>query len=148
VLERLLTEAPDYSWEGRVVSYNDGLAIVEGTLKIATKYAFGVGAMKNPDADMAVKSANSEAIKNAAKNGFGIALELWDEGHRDDLARRREILKSEQSMKLEVFRIAKEKFTGEGSPKVQDVADIFGVEPGDLSDKAKLKEILEAEGVL
>jgi len=103
--------------------------------------------MKNPDADMAVKSANSEAIKNAAKNGFGVALELWDAEYRDGLEARRKILKTEKSMKIEVFRIAKEKL-GKATPTATEVAGVFGKQPGDLADKSVLKEILEAEGVL
>ena len=85
VLERLLELAPDYTWSAHLVHFESGLAIVEGQLTIGDKTAYGVGAMKNSDADMSVKSANSEAMKNAAKNGFGVALELWDEEHRADL---------------------------------------------------------------
>ena len=90
VLERLLDAAPDYSWQARS-RYDDGLAVVEGFLKIGDKEAFGVGAMRNQnDPDMALKSANSEAMKNAAKNGWGIGLELWNEEYREDLAVARE----------------------------------------------------------
>jgi hypothetical protein len=92
VLERLLDAAPDYSWEAELAHlYVDGdLAVVQGTLTIGNKKAFGIGAMRNQDIDMAVKSANSEAMKNAAKNGFGVALELWDAEYREELAAARE----------------------------------------------------------
>lgn len=92
VLERLLDAAPDYSWDARLCGpVIDGQAIVEGRLQIGDKIATGFGAMVNAnDPDMAVKSANSEAMKNAAKNGWGVALELWDAEYREELAVARE----------------------------------------------------------
>jgi hypothetical protein len=145
-LERLLTVAPDYSWQGQLESFVDGVAIVSGHLTIAGKSAFGIGAMKGPDADMSVKSANSEAMKNAAKNGFGVALELWDADHRDALAKARK-LTTPAAMKQEVYRIAREQ-TGKDKPTMAEVAKLFHVNAGDLGDEATLRGILQDEGLL
>lgn len=148
VLERLLDVAPDYTWIAEVVSFQDGTAVVCGQLTIGDKTATGVGAMKNPDADMAVKSANSEAMKNAAKNGFGVALELWNEEYRRGLDRRRKLAKgSEAGLKQEVFRIAVERL-GKARPSAKEVAAVFGVTAAALTDVDTLTEILKKEGVL
>lgn len=160
VLARLLDVAPGYSWvaniarlEPTVISTRNGdvngwTAFVEGQLSIGEKTAAGVGAMVNADPDMAVKSANSEAMKNAAKNGFGVALELWDEEYRKGLDRRRKLAKgSAAALKQEVFRIAKERL-GKDKPTAKDIAGVFGVAAGDLADEDILKSILEKEGLL
>ena len=158
VLERLLDVAPEYSWEGRVVSFDGSTAVVEGVLTVPVhqgngvavveKKAYGVGAMKNPDPDMAVKSANSEAMKNAAKNGFGIALELWDAEHRKSLAKARKFQNaSVDTLKAEVFRIAKSRLP-QAKPTAKQIAALFDVEPADLSEESVLRQILEDEGVI
>jgi hypothetical protein len=104
--------------------------------------------MKNPDADMAVKSANSEAMKNAAKNGFGVALELWDADHRKNLeVARRAAGGSEQALKKAVFDLAKERL-GKSRPTLVEVATLFGQDPEDMSDPQVLGAILEREGVV
>ena len=151
-IERFLTEAPTYSWDGRVVMVsqdgNSWVAVVEGRLTAEGKSGFGVGAMKNPDVDMAVKSANSEAFKNAAKNGFGVALELWSEEHRENLKVARAAAGgSEASLKKAVFDLAKKQL-GKTKPTVAEVAKQFGVEAGELSDKATLEKILQDQGVI
>lgn len=160
VLTRLLDVAPDYSWTSRIVQVtptvietrngdvNGWTAFVEGQLHIGEKTATGVGAMTNADPDMAVKSANSEAMKNAAKNGFGVALELWDEEYRKGLDRRRRLAKgSAADMKQEVFRLAKDRL-GKDKPTAKEIAAVFGVAAGDLADENTLKSILEKEGLL
>jgi hypothetical protein len=120
VLERLLTVVPDYSWEGHVVSFIEGTAIVEGFLSAEGKRAFGVGAMKNAaDPDMAVKSANSEAIKNAAKTGFGVALELWDADRREELEAQRQGVVATTADKEELINLKN---------RVADIAVATGVE--------------------
>lgn len=152
-IERFLAEAPNYSWTGRVVTISQNekgqfVAVVEGNLEVEGKTGFGVGAMVNPDPDMAVKSANSEAFKNAAKNGFGTALELWHEEHRESLKVARAAAGgSEASLKKAVFDLAK-KNLGKTKPTVADVAELFGVEPGELSDKDMLEKILQDQGVI
>lgn len=90
VLERLLDVAPEYHWIVMDVQLTNEGVVVRGNLTIDGKVSTGVGAMKNPDLDMAVKSANSEAMKNAAKNGWGVGLELWDAEYREELAVARE----------------------------------------------------------
>lgn len=160
VLARLLDAAPDYSWVARiarleptVISTRNGdvngwTAFVEGQLSIGEKTAAGVGAMVNADPDMAVKSANSEAMKNAAKNGFGVALELWDEEYRKGLDRRRKLAKgSAATLKQAVFGLAVEQL-GKAKPSAKEIAAHFGVQPGDLADEETLKTILTKEGLL
>lgn len=122
-------------------------AVVSGTLLIAGDAGGGVGAMVNADLDMAMKSANTEALKNAAKNGFGIGLELWDAEYRDQLGQKRRLLAgSEQAMKQAVWRLAQQR--DPEAKTAAKVAKLFGVKTGDLADKEVLKTILEAEGVL
>jgi len=124
------------------------VAVVEGNLEAEGKSGYGVGGMRNPDVDMAVKSANSEAFKNAAKNGFGVALELWHEEHREGLKLARSAAGgSEAALKKAVFDLAKKQL-GKAKPTVAEVAKQFGVEAGELSDKATLQKILEDQGVL
>lgn len=145
VLERLLSVAPEFSWEGEVISIEDGRAVVAGHLRIGDKAAFGVGSLKNPDLDMALKSANSEAIKNAAKNGFGIALELWNKDTLAAIQRARKLsTSSAATLKGEVFKIARTKL-GKDSPSAKEIAALFGVEPAALAEIETLKAILEAE---
>jgi hypothetical protein len=162
-IERFLTEAPDYSWRGNVVTiqqeprYQDSngdtkggqwTAVVQGQLDAESKTGFGTCAMTNPDPDMAVKSANSEAFKNAAKNGFGVALELWSEEHRASLKTARSAAGgSEAALKKAVFDLAKEQL-GKKKPTVAEVAANFGVDAGELADKATLERILTDQGVL
>jgi hypothetical protein len=140
VLQRLLKNAPDFTWSARLVKHEGSLAIVEGDLTIDGKSATGIGAMANADADMAVKSANSEAIKNAAKNGWGMALELWTEEGREVVARGRALASGDLSaLKQEVFRRALEQGA---EPNAESVAAKLGVAVEDLQDLDKLKEIL------
>lgn len=151
-IERMLEDAPEYSWEGRIVNVakddNSWVAVVEGHLSAFGKRGYGVGGMKNPDVDMAVKSANSEAFKNAAKNGFGVALELWSEEHRESLKTARSAAGgSEAALKKSVFDLAKKQL-GKARPSVAEVAANFGVEDGELADKATLQRILEEQGVI
>lgn len=152
VLDRLLTIAPGYSWKGKLVHFDGKTAVVEGELTVYTeaegmKTGYGIGAMANSDADMAVKSANSEAMKNAAKNGFGVALELWSEEHRQDLARQRTLRGNPAALKKAVWALAQTK-TGKDKPSLADVAKAFKVDAADLTEVATLEAILEGEGLL
>lgn len=147
-LQRLLDVAPDYSIENSTSQLVDGVGVASLELVIDGKRGFGVGAMKNPDPDMALKSAVSEALKNAAKNGFGIGLELWDEEYRKTLDSKRALIGgSEAALKREVFRIARDK-TGLDRPTGAQVAKAFGRKAGELADPAVLRKILEEEGLL
>ena len=154
-LERLLDAAPESSWEGTVEHITFAApgeagctAVVSGHLVIGEKRAFGVGSMTNSDPDMAVKSANSEAIKNAAKNGWGVSLELWSEEHRDKLSRQRALLSgSESALKAAVREAATERL-GHEPKSWTEVAEVCGVAPGELADPEVLKTILKGEGKL
>lgn len=146
VLERLLTVAPDYSWEAELAHMDGNLAVVSGHLTIGGKRAFGIGSMSNRDVDMAVKSANSEAMKNAAKNGFGVALELWDEEHRADLeTQRREVVQNEsrlETLKNRVADIAVAQGVERTGPAI---AAHFGVTLEQLQDEDELEAIVAQE---
>lgn len=156
VIERLILATADqpqgYAWTARIVKVEKvekgWAAVVEGQLLIDGDCGTGVGAMINSDVDMAVKSANTEALKNAAKNGFGVGLELWDKEYRETLGQQRRALAgSEAALKSMVFDIAKERL-GKAKPTQAEIATLFGVEPGDLSDADTLKDILVGEGLL
>lgn len=148
VLERMLSEAPGYSWTIHATDVRmtvDGkrhMAIVTGSFLVDGAIAFGVGAMVHADLDMAVKSANSEAMKNAAKNGFGVGLELWDADHRDELARQRANSAGDvTTLKASVYAKAQEELDDE-SPTGAEVADHFNVTVADLNKVPVLKKIL------
>lgn len=124
------------------------LAVVQGQLQIQGDIGTGTGAMVNPDPDMAVKSANTEALKNAAKNGFGVGLELWNAEYREKLGQRRRASSgNEAALKSLVFDLAKG-VLGDSNPGAKDVAKAFDVSVGDLSDPDVLREILVREGLL
>jgi hypothetical protein len=143
VLQRLLEHAPDFSWSAHLVKHEGNLAIVQGNLTIDGKSATGMGAMANPDADMAVKSANSEAIKNAAKNGWGMALELWTEEGREVVARGRALAQGDVSaLKQEVLRLGLEKGA---EPNADAIAAKFEVKPEQLNDPDVLRSIIDKE---
>lgn len=148
VLERLLSVAPDYSMSGKIISDDGDTAIAECVIEIDGKTGYGVGAMKNPDTDMRVKSALSEALKNSLKNGFGVALELWDAEYRKALDVRRKLSKGSVAvLKGEVYKIA-QKALEKDSPTAKEIAGHFGVSPAALGDAETLREILTKEGLL
>ncbi len=147
VLERLIEVAPHYSLVGKVehLDADKGKAVVSVQLTIGDKSGFGIGAMVNPDIDMAAKSATSEAIKNAAKNGFGVALDLWNEEYRNAIgAARKRANMTEAQLKAAVFTIAREKLDKQ-KPSAKEIGELFNVDPGKLTDEATLREILDAE---
>lgn len=152
VIERLLGAAPNYSWRGEIISIAEGRAVVQGHLSVVLedgteKSGFGVGSSKmGTDLDSSLKAANTEALKNAAKNAFGVALELWNEEHRNTLARRRK-LTTPAARKAELFKIARDRLESD-KPTAPQIAKLFGVTPGKLSDDAVISEILQDEGVL
>jgi sugar phosphate isomerase/epimerase len=156
VINRLIDATKDeeqgYAWQSSIAHIEKvgdrWVAVVHGNLAIQGDIGTGVGAMENRDVDMAVKSANTEALKNAAKNGFGVALELWDKEYRETLGQQRRALAgSEAALKSMVFDIAKNKLDTK-KPTAAQVATLFDVSAGDLSDAATLRTILEDQGVL
>ena len=156
VIQRLLDATAEsekgYAWTanpGFIEKQEDGkfAVVVSGTLLIDGDAGSGMGADIAADLDKAVKTANTEAIKNAAKNGFGVALELWDKDYRDGLAQtRRAVAGNEQAMKQMVFDIAKKKLGGK--PDSAAIAELFGIGVGDLTDPDVLSKILSDEGIL
>lgn len=123
------------------------LAQVTAQLRIGETTRAGVGADISFDPDKAVKTAQAEALKKAAHQ-YGIALELWDEEHRESLKLARSAAGgSEAALKKAVFDLAKKKLE-KTKPTVAEVAALFEVEPGELSDKATLQRILEDQGVI
>jgi hypothetical protein len=147
VLQRLLDAAPDYSWHATVGFTPEGQPFVQGQLTIDGKTASGFGADSEGEKslDKAIKTANSEAMKNAAKNGFGVALDLWNADYRDAVksARRRAGL-TEAQLKAQVFKIAIAKL-GKEKPSAAEIGKLFGVPAGKLTDKDTLLQILAAE---
>ena len=101
--------------------------------------------MVNPDIDMAVKSATSEATKNAAKNGFGVALDLWNADYRDAVGEARKLAgMTEAQLKAKVFGIARTKLD-KAKPSAAEIGKLFGVPASKLTDEDTLRAILVAE---
>ena len=97
--------------------------------------------------ELAMKEAVSDAVKRALKNlGDQFGLGLYDAERRGDVERRRG-LTTAAGQKREVFKIARER-TGKDKPSVKEIAELFGVEPGELTEPATLTQILVSEGVL
>lgn len=145
VLERLIEVAPEYSIIGNVELLEKGLAVVSVQLSVGDKVGFGIGSMQNPDLDMCVKSATSEAIKNAAKNGFGVALDLWNAEYRDSVKDARALAgMTEAQLKAKVFGIARTKLD-KAKPSAAEIGKLFGVPAAKLTDEDTLREILVAE---
>lgn len=148
VLERLIEVAPTYSLIGNVefLDPDQGKAVVSVQLSVGDKTAFGIGAMVNPDIDMAVKSATSEATKNAAKNGFGVALDLWNSDYRDSVKAARALAgMTEAQLKAKVFGIARTAL-GKDKPSAVEIGNLFNVPAAKLTDEDTLRAILVAEG--
>lgn len=93
VLQRLGTIDPSYEIEKRTEALtqegNRWTIFVSVDLLLFGRNVAGVGSGTSNDPDMAYKTAMSEAIKNAAKNGWHVGLYLWDEEERDLVAQQR-----------------------------------------------------------
>lgn len=149
VLERLLELVPDYSLHSGFSNWNPdtNTATAAISLSVGEKTGFGVGAMENSDADMALKSALSEAIKNAAKNGFGIALELWNEEHRNAIAEER---KAQTLTLAQLKQIAKDEFASElkGMEAATQICTHLGLEYTDLQNRDVLYDSLKENNLV
>lgn len=102
----------------------------------------GVGAMIDRDPDMAIKTAQAEAIKKAG-HGFLIALYLWDEKERDAIAVGRQALQSGQVPQLKQAVAAVATAGGVDSKNRQAIADYFGVKAEELDDPETLRKLIE-----
>lgn len=129
------------------------LAVVTGHLVVHTsegpRWTFGVGAHRDVDPDMAIKSALAEAEKKAAQRR-GVGLYLWDEDAREELKEQRQAIKRKQAdptkldldeLKLAVYEKAVEQGLEEHS--AEGLAEWYSVDVGDLQDEATLLELLE-----
>ena len=136
----------DVQFEGgkaRAVTQLTLTATIDGV----QKQAYGVGAMVNPDPDMAAKTALAEAIKKAGHQ-LGIGLYLWDEEARERTERRMKLANaSDGQLKAAVYKLAIEKL-GKPKPSQAEVAKLFDVKAGDLADGEVNRQILEREGLL
>lgn len=118
------------------------LAQVVLTLQIGESSRPGVGADVSFDPDKAVKTALAEAMKKACHQ-YGIALELWDEKHRDSLATDRALAAGDvTTLKSAVFAKFKEANTDADEVTPARIADYFNVAVADLNNPAALKQIL------
>lgn len=110
---------------------------------------YGVGAMVNPDPDMAAKTALAEAIKKAG-HSLGIALYLWDADGRARATSRMNLAansQSEAALKKAAFDLATQKL-GTKPATAAEAAKALGVPAGALADKDQLIAILTEAGVL
>jgi hypothetical protein len=135
-----------------ITTLHDGkyAVVVTGYIRIGDTRRAGIGADVASDLDKACKTALAEMRKKAG-HAYGIGLYLWSEDGRTRAETRMKLDKnrdSEATLKRAVFELAKAKNNGEAPDGAAGVAKILGVPAGDLSDKAKLVAILEAEGVL
>lgn len=112
-----------------------------------TKTLYGVGAMRNPDPDMAMKTALAEALKKAFHQA-GVALYLWDPAARDEVAAKSKWAGATlAAKKKEVKRLASVKLDVD-NPTAKQVAEAFGFTAADLAEDETIDAILKAEGLL
>jgi len=101
----------------------------------------GVGAMVDRDPDMALKTAQAEAIKKAG-HGFQIALYLWDEEERNAIAAYRTASTSEDLNALKKAVAMQAKVRGvPTTPKA--LAEFYGVKEEELQNPKVLRELIE-----
>ncbi len=121
---------------------------IDAEIDGVTKTLYGVGAMRNPDPDMAMKTALAEALKKAFHQA-GVALYLWDPAQRDEVAAKSKWAGATLvAKKKEVQRLAKEKLNLDKAPSAKQVAEAHGVTPADLAEDSTIDAILKTEGLL
>lgn len=117
------------------------------TLDGTPKSAYGVGAMKNPDPDMALKSALAEAIKKAAHQ-LGVGLHLWNKTTRAKIEKKMDLSKaSDSKLKAAVYQVARDRL-GKTKPTMAEVAELFGYDATALTEPETNRAILREEGLL
>ena len=120
---------------------------IDATIDGTRKTLYGVGAMRNPDPDMAMKTALAEALKKAFHQA-GVALYLWDPAQRDEVAAKSKWSTATlAAKKKEVKRLASVKLEVD-NPTAKQVAEAFGFTAADLAEDATIDAILKAEGLL
>jgi len=119
---------------------------IEAQIDGVTKTLYGVGAMTNKDPDMAVKTALAEAIKKAWHQA-GVGLYLWDEGARNEVNKAAKAAAGGLPAKKKSVKALAVAALDNKTPTLTQIAELFGVSPGDLDDEAVLDTILLAEGV-
>jgi hypothetical protein len=151
ILQRYLDELGiKWSWSSKA-KITDTAVFVTGTLDIildAEKFDYthrtGMGActLLNKDPDEAIKTANTEAFKNAAKH-FGTGLYLWREEERALIEEQRnEDKTSLATLKAQVRALAREQLEDNTRLTAQTIASWAGVEVSELSNVEVLKTIL------
>jgi len=113
---------------------------LQATIDGVTKYAYGVGAMSNKDADMSAKTALAEAIKKAGHQ-LGIGLYLWDPEARDEVNAQMKQASKPGEVKAKIFELAKQK-TGKDKPTPEEIASSFGLELSQLQNINTLVGVL------
>lgn len=118
---------------------------IEAQIDGVTKTLYGVGAMTNKDPDMAVKTALAEAIKKAWHQA-GVGLYLWDAERREAVNKKAKTAAGGLPAKKKAVKALAVAALDNKTPTLTQIAELFGVNPGDLDDEAVLDEILQ-EGV-
>lgn len=146
-----LNDVADLNWTWDIsksdltLSEGKWLGFVQGYLTVSGVARSGVGAGVGTDPDMAIKTADAEALKKAGHK-FGIGLELWDEDVRTANERVMRAMGSDDvtSLKTGVFELA---LMGGAEPTAEGVAAYFGVTEEMLKDTDTLREILHRQPV-
>lgn len=121
-------------------------AHIEATIDGEYKYLYGVGAMINPDPDMAMKTALAEAIKKAF-HAVGVGLYLWDKDIAEAVLVKAQLANgSLTDLKKAVMKLAAERAVGEAPKTPSAIAKAVGLKPGDLADEAALRRVLAEAG--
>lgn len=107
----------------------------------------GIGAAISFDPDMAVKTAQAEALKKACHQ-YGIALYLWHEDEREFVALQKKAIANDGDLKRLAVTHAQRALQTDEMPTAEQVAKVLGIKKDALSDPASLREALVTNGVL
>lgn len=113
-----------------------------GPLAIRNSTWGGVGAMTDTDPDMALKTAQAEAIKKAG-HGFEIALYLWDPQEREAIQAYREATTSNDLNALKKAVAFNAKVRGVDPITPASLAEFYQVNEEELQDATTLRQLLE-----
>lgn len=146
ILERYLNTSSTFTWDIQEVGFKDESVFIVGRLTVLSDGSViqrdGVGASQiRGELDDAIKTANTEAFKNAAKH-YGTGLYLWFEEEREKIAEYRKNGDELLSLKKAVMKKA-EKDMGSDLVEPEDIAAFYDATLEDLQDAAVLRDILE-----